>query len=65
MQYQGQLTNVQAERYIGKGILYLPGLARNHGIKIDANWQREITSNEYQFPDAFFYSRGYQAVSKR
>lgn len=62
MQYQVAIDNVQAERYIGKGILYLPGLAINHGIKIDANWQREITSNEYQFPDAFFYSRGYQAA---
>ena len=62
VQYQVAIDNVQAERYIGKGILYLPGLAINHGIKIDANWQREITSNEYQFPDAFFYSRGYQAA---
>ncbi len=39
--------------------LFFPGLHRNHGIRIDGAFQRELLNNTYQFSDAFFYARGY------
>ncbi len=52
-------TIVKAERINTQGILFLPGLVKNHGLKINANWQKKITDNNFKFVDEFYYSRGY------
>ncbi|OAV44075.1 hypothetical protein [Lewinella sp. 4G2] len=46
--------------------LWLPGVARTHGVRLDFDFQREDGQNPYQFPDFFRYSRGYSVgVSDR
>ncbi len=62
-EYQRSLKEeVRAERINTKGALFLPGVIRNHGIKIDAAWQKELRNKNYEFEDYFAYSRGYEQV---
>ncbi len=58
--FQTSTGNISAKRLNMNGTVYLPGLFANHGIKIDAGWQRELSTNDYQFSDLFFYARGYE-----
>ncbi len=61
-QYQTSLTSsIKAERINANGSLFLPALMRNHGIKIDANWQKELFNNHFKYIDEFIYTRGYSA----
>src|SRR5690606_23053345 len=41
------------------GIVYLPGIAKNHGISALLSYQYEDLENSYQFPDNFTAGRGY------
>ncbi|PIE85914.1 MAG: hypothetical protein CSA05_03275 [Bacteroidia bacterium] len=62
-QYQKSLKeSVNAEVANATGTLFLPALMQNHGIKIDAAWKKELTSNNFTFVDNFDYSRGYEAI---
>ncbi len=62
-QYQESLKeSVNAEVVNTTGTLFLPALMKNHGIKIDAAWKKELTSNNFTFVDNFDYSRGYEAT---
>jgi hypothetical protein len=58
--HQSSISDIEAKRIKTSSLFYLPGLDNNHGIKIDIDWQKELNSNEYQFSDMFFYSRGYE-----
>ncbi len=48
----GKVFNIQAG-------LYLPGIGLNHGILIEAEYQKELLTNSYQYADFFNYARGY------
>ncbi|WP_020569535.1 TolB family protein [Neolewinella persica] len=49
-------------RFLWRSSFYLPGLLSTHGLRLDADFQAENTGNNYQYPDQFFYARGYGAV---
>lgn len=49
-------------RFLLQGSLFLPGLWRTHGIRLDAQLQTEDAGNAFQFPDRFRYARGYGAA---
>ncbi len=60
--HQKSLKNsVKAQRTNVEGSVFLPALMQNHGIKIGANWQKELTQNDFKFVDDFSYARGYEA----
>ena len=44
-----------------RGSIFLPGLFANHNLELKGAWQRELLRNPYQYPDAFEYTRGYDA----
>ncbi len=61
-QYQKSISKeVEAERINAEGNVYIPGLMRNHGIKLTYCRQKELTSNDFRFVDYFDYARGYEA----
>lgn len=41
------------------GIVYLPGLAKNHSLSFEVDYQSEAILSSYRFSDNFNYSRGY------
>ncbi|MDO3695025.1 hypothetical protein QVZ41_09240 [Wenyingzhuangia sp. chi5] len=41
--------------------LYLPGIYKNHNLRIRGAYQKEKLSNTYQFSDYYIYPRGYSA----
>ena len=41
--------------------LYLPGVSKNHNLRIRGAYQKEKLSNTYQFSDYYIYPRGYSA----
>jgi hypothetical protein len=53
------ITGASAEKFNLSASLFFPGLMKNHGIRIDGAYQKELLRNDYQFPDGFFYARGY------
>lgn len=59
--YQAALSDALGSRFWAKGSLYLPGLLRTHGIRIDGSYQHEALNNPYQFVEVFAYPRGYSA----
>ncbi len=50
------------ERFFLRGQVFLPGLFINHGIRLDVDYQRELLTNEFQFPDVLAYPRGLSSV---
>lgn len=57
--YSRGISGPNAEKINATASLFFPGLFSNHGIRIDGAYQKELLRNEYQFPDGFFYARGY------
>ena len=53
------LTSIPGKRFNIQAGLYLPGVGLNHGILIEAEYQKELLSNTYQYADFFNYARGY------
>jgi hypothetical protein len=49
------------ERVLLRNSVYVPGIFKTHGIRLDADIQWEQAENLYQFPDIFRYARGYAA----
>lgn len=58
---QGLAADI-GSRFILRSALFLPGLFPTHGLRLDADFQAQSVNNAYQFPDAFFYPRGYGAL---
>ncbi|MBS9782379.1 MAG: hypothetical protein KGV43_01090 [Arcobacter sp.] len=54
--------DIKAERTNLEGSVFLPSLLENHGIKLDANWQKDLKNSDFKFIDEFQYSRGYEAL---
>ncbi len=59
MYYSKSLSDIEGERFNTQAGLYLPGFSWNHGILIEAEYQRELLRNTYQYSDVFNYARGY------
>ncbi|WP_116125223.1 hypothetical protein [Lewinella sp. IMCC34183] len=60
--YDRALSSDRAgERLLLRSSIYLPGLLRTHGIRLDLDAQTEQAENLYQYPDLFRYARGYAA----
>ena len=49
------------ERLLLRSSVYLPGIARTHGIRLDLDAQYERAVNLFQYPDVFRYARGFTA----
>ncbi len=59
MHHSASLTSISANRFNVQGGIYLPGLALNHGILFELEYQRELMTETYQYADVFNYARGY------
>jgi hypothetical protein len=57
--YGSSISGTKAMKMQAMGGIYLPGIMRNHSIKIDAGYKEEDLSNGYRFLDNFKHSRGY------
>ncbi|MGB3802241.1 MAG: hypothetical protein WA952_20635 [Lewinella sp.] len=49
------------ERFLLRSSLYVPGLFRTHGIRLDFDTQYESATNLFQYPDIFRYARGFRS----
>ncbi|WP_420459221.1 TolB family protein [Neolewinella sp.] len=58
--YDRALGNTKpGERLFVSSFYFLPSPFKTHGIRIDADYQREQAENRYQYTDNFRYARGY------
>jgi hypothetical protein len=57
--YAQSFTTGIAGKQTYSGVIYLPGIGKNHGINVQISHQYENLSNTYQFPDNFASGRGY------
>ncbi|MGR3809293.1 hypothetical protein [Jiulongibacter sp. NS-SX5] len=58
----GYYTSLQdgiAEKSLYSATVYLPGIGRNHGVRLSGVRQFEALSNTYQLPDNLTAARGY------
>ncbi len=53
--------NTTGSAFLGRADFFLPGILRNHGFYFTIMHQEEELLDNYQFPDLFFYPRGYDA----
>jgi hypothetical protein len=60
--YDQGLAEEIGNRFLLRTSFYLPGLAPTHGLRLDADFQAQDAGNNYQFPNQFFYARGYGTV---
>lgn len=58
--YTHNLTEQSNQKYTGVGKLFLPGIGRNHSLRLTAAYQHEPLTNIFQEVDLFQYSRGYK-----
>ena len=56
---QGLGDEADGRRFLWRSSLYLPGLARTHGLRLDFDAQTQDINNAYQYANAFLYPRGY------
>jgi hypothetical protein len=50
LNYVGNPANDMSELLIGKINLYLPGILRNHGLRVSASVQRQLTDGNTKYP---------------
>ncbi|ANW95634.1 hypothetical protein AXE80_04785 [Wenyingzhuangia fucanilytica] len=55
------VNNENANKLNLNSTLYLPGISKNHFLRIRGEYQKEKLSNPYQFSDYYNYPRGYNA----
>ena len=53
------IDKTNANKTFINGAIFLPGISKNHNIKLKASYQKELLQNTYQFTDTFEYTRGY------
>ncbi|WP_116106893.1 TolB family protein [Lewinella sp. IMCC34191] len=59
--YDRALGQGEGERFLLRSSVYVPGLFRTHGIRLDFDTQYEPAVNLYQYPDVFRYARGFRS----
>jgi hypothetical protein len=57
-EFTGSVINANAD-------FFLPGLGKNHGILVNAAFQKEHITDNYRFSDVFIYPRGYDYSLRR
>lgn len=62
VKYRSILNTYTAHQFLASGSLYLPGLANNHSLVINAAFHNRDTLQQYQFSNDFPFSRGYNGV---
>ncbi len=60
--YATNISGDKAGKLQAQAIIYLPGIMRNHGIRLDAGYKHEDLANTYRFSDDFKHARGYTAI---
>lgn len=60
--YAISLNDSKGERFNVQAGVFLPSLFNNHGILVEAEYQKELLTNVYQFTDFFNYARGYNYI---
>lgn len=46
----------------GNGLIFLPGICKNHSLWLQGNFEKHSILDTYVFPDVFTYPRGYAAI---
>ncbi len=54
--------SIQADNFLARADVYLPGIGRNHSFYINTAYQRMDILDNYRFSDFFVYPRGYNAL---
>jgi hypothetical protein len=62
VRYRSALNKITASQLLVNGALYFPGLSANHSFVVQAAYQERDTLQQYNFSNAFPFSRGYQLV---
>jgi hypothetical protein len=62
LSYDQGLGEDIGNRLLWRSSFYFPGLSATHGLRLDADFQVQDAGNNYQFPNQFFYARGYGSV---
>jgi hypothetical protein len=57
--YASNISGNKANKLQAQATIYLPGIMRNHGIRLEAGFKQEDLSNSYRFTDNFKHARGY------
>lgn len=60
--YANNISGDKANKFQVQGVVYLPGIIRNHGIRIEGGFKEEKLTNTYRFLDNFRHARGYTAI---
>ena len=62
MRYRSAINQYSANQLLLSGTIYLPGVAKNHSLVVQAAYQRRDTLQQYYFSNSFSFSRGYTAI---
>lgn len=62
IKYRSILNTYTAHQFLASGSLYLPGMAANHSLVINAAFHTRDTLQQYLFSNDFPFSRGYNGV---
>ncbi len=54
-------SSLRGEYFSASTFFFVPGLASNHSLSINAAYQKELYTNAYLFRQTFFYPRGYDS----
>ncbi len=63
LNFRKSVTRVDASQWLLSGSIYLPGIARNHSLVLQAAYQQRDTLNQHRFSNSFPFSRGYNNES--
>ncbi len=58
MNYRRALGGLKANTLYANASLYLPGVSKNHSIRINGQFRKELAVNDYRYLDQFQYHRG-------
>ena len=61
LRYYQTTNGIKDQKVTFEGTLFFPGIGANHSIQLEADYQKELLKNNYQFSDGFSYTRGYTA----
>ena len=50
-----------AKNWLAQSTLYLPGLGRNHSLRVSGSWQDQAVLDNYRFTNIYMPARGYNA----
>jgi hypothetical protein len=63
LNYKTALTTFDANQFVARGSLYLPGFLKTHSIVLQGGFLQKDRSDKISFSSGFPFSRGYQSVN--